>query len=595
MSASNQKKLRKVQAEAYMTERQRKEAEDQKKLKAYTLTFWVVLALCVCIVIGAVVSNPIKNVVYTNTEAVTIGSHTLNAVTVNYFYIDAVNNYVSQYSSYISYILSTTTPLDKQVADKETGATWADQFLDMAFDSMKSTYALYDLAIEKGHKLTEDEQKSVDTVMSNLSLYAQIYGYKNTDAYLRDVYGNGATAESYKAYYETSAIADSYYNAYSDSLEYDADTLRAYEKGSLHDYNSYTYATYYLSAAKFYEGGTKDDKGNMTYTDEEKAAAAERAQKVANAIAAKDFETLKEFLTLPEKDEDLQKLKDAVALKTVEDFNTIVAALKINAGVKDVKATEYEDTLYSKINSLFKEWIAGIPAKEEDKKDEKASESEDKTEDDKKEDIVYEKREEGQMTVIVNETTTNGKKTVNGYYVVRYESCNTNTFNLKNVRHILIAFEGGKTNSSTGETTYTDAEKNKAKLEAEKLLNEWKNGAKTEDSFADLAAKESDDTGSKKDGGLYEDVYPGEMVEQFEDWCYDAERKVGDTGLVETKYGYHIMFYVGESETNYRDYMISNAKRAEDLEKWHKDLVEAIKFEELNLNYVDTGMIIGSH
>ncbi len=566
MSASNQKKLRKVKAEAYMTERQRQEAQEQKKLKAYTLTFWVVLALCVCIVIGAVVSNPIKNVVYANTDAVTVGDHTLNAVTVNYFYIDAVNNYVNQYSSYISYILSTTTPLNKQVADKETGATWADQFLDMAFESMKSTYALYDLAIEKGHKLSEDEQKSVDTVIQNLELYAQLYGYKNADAYLRAVYGNGASIESYKTYYETSALADSYYNEYSDSLEYDADTLRAYEKNKIHEYSSYTYATYYLSAAKFYEGGTKDDKGNVTYTDEEKAAAADRAQKVANELAAGTYEDL-------------------------EAFNKAIQALKINEGVKDVKATEYEDTLFSSINALFKNWVAGIP-EEEDKKDEKASDSEEKEED---KEIVYEERKEGELTVIVNETTSNGKKVVNGYYVVRFGSCNDNTFKLRNVRHILVAFEGGKTNSSTGETTYTEAEKNTAKLAAEKLLNEWKNGAATEDSFADLATKETDDTGSKNDGGLYEDVYPGQMVEAFEDWCYDAERKTGDTGLVETKYGYHIMYYVGESETNYRDYMVSNAKRAEDLEKWHKDLVEATKLVELKLDYVDMDMIIGSH
>ncbi len=564
MSASNQKKLRKEKAEAYMTERQRIEAQERKKLKAYTTTFWVVLALCVCIVIGAVVSNPIKNVVYTNTEAVTVGSHTLNAVTVNYFYVDAINNYVNQYSSYISYILSTTTPLDEQVADKETGATWADSFLDMAFESMKSTYALYDLAAQNKHKLSEDEQKSVDTVMANLELYAQLYGYKNADAYLRAVYGNGATAESYRAYYETSALADSYYNKYSDELEYDDAALRAYEAKKMHEYNSYTFATYYIAASKFYEGGTKDDKGNMVYTDDEKAAAADRAQKVANELASINYESL-------------------------EKFNEAIVALKMNEGLKDVKATEYTDVLFSSVNSLWRNWVAGIVEKEEDEKDEKESEDEK----DEEEEVTYEERKEGDLTVIANETTSNGKKVVNGYYVVRFERVESNQFALKNVRHILVAFEGGKYNSSTGKTEYTKEEQEKAKLAAEKLYNEWKNGKATEESFADLATKESDDTGSKKEGGLYEDVYPGQMVEEFEDWCYDESRKAGDTGLVKTDYGYHIMYYVGESETTYRDYMISNVMRNEDLEKWHKDLVEAIKLEELNLNYVEMDMIIG--
>jgi hypothetical protein len=35
------------------------------------------------------------------------------------------------------------------------------------------------------------------------------------------------------------------------------------------------------------------------------------------------------------------------------------------------------------------------------------------------------------------------------------------------------------------------------------------------------------------------------MVEEFDAWCFDANRKVGDYGLVKTTYGYHIMFFCG--------------------------------------------------
>ena len=75
MSASNQKKIRKEKAMAYMSERQRKEAEEQKKLKRYTMTFWVVMALCLCIVLTTVMVNPVKNIVYRNTTAITVGEH----------------------------------------------------------------------------------------------------------------------------------------------------------------------------------------------------------------------------------------------------------------------------------------------------------------------------------------------------------------------------------------------------------------------------------------------------------------------------------------------------------------------------------------
>ncbi len=596
MSASNQKKLRKEQRQIYMTERQRIEAEEKKKLKIYTATFWIVLALCVCIVLGTVVSNPIKNVVYKNTQAVTIGDHTLNSVQLNYFYIDAVNNYVNQYSSYISYILDTKTPLDEQIADKTTNATWADTFLNMAFENIKSTYALYDLAVDAGHQLTEDEKKSVDTMFTNLDFYATYYGYSSVNAYLRAVYGNGADEDSYRAYYEVSSIADSYYKAHSEELKdsyKDAD-LRAYEKGKVHEYSSYTFATYYLAANKFYEGGTKDDKGNTTYSAEEKKAGAEKAEKIINAIAAKDFEALKEYLTLPEKEEDLQKLKDAVALNSVEDLNTVVKALAINKG-NTVSASEYDDVLYSSVNSLFRDFVTGKVTEE---KDEKASESEDKKdeeeeEEEEEEEDKYEERKEGDLTVIAKESGSGDSKVTDGYYIVRFEKVDQNIYNLRNVRHILVQYEGGTYNSTTGTTTYTDAEKKKAKDEAQKLLDQWKAGEKTEDSFADLAEKETDDSGSKANGGLYEDVYPGQMVEPFEDWLYDAERKVGDTGLVESTYGVHIMFYVGEADINYRDYMVKNDLLTEDMEEWHDKLVEAIKLTELNRKYVETDMILG--
>ncbi len=564
MSASNQKKLRKEKAAAYMTERQRIEAQEAKKLKAYTTTFWIVLALCVCIVIGAVAINPVKNIIYTNTNAISIGSHTLNSVQLNYFYIDAVNNYVSQYSSYIQYIMSTTTPLDEQVADKNTGATWADTFLDSALETIKSTYSIYDIAMEKGHKLTEDEQNTIDTVFENLALYAKAYGYSNTDAYLRAIYGNGATEESYKAYYTVSVIADSYYSAYSDSLEYEDGDLRAYEKNKLHEYSSFTYSVYKVNPEEFREGGTKDDKGNITYSDEEIAAAVKKAEAAANALAAGEYADL-------------------------EAFNAAIKAMEINKDVKSAEATEYDDVMYSSINSLFRDWIAGI-VEDEDEKDEKASEDE-KDEEEEKE-VTYEERKDGELKVFTEESGTGDNKTVKAYYVVRYESTNDNQFAMKNVRHILVQFEGGKYDSTTGKTTYNETEKNKAKADAEKLLAEWKKGAMTEDSFAELAEKKSADTGSNKNGGLYENVYPGQMVEAFEDWCYAEKRLVGDTGLVETEYGYHIMYFVGDTEQTFRDYMITNAMRNEDMTEWHEALVEAAKLTELNTKNVKMDLII---
>jgi len=111
------------------------------------------------------------------------------------------------------------------------------------------------------------------------------------------------------------------------------------------------------------------------------------------------------------------------------------------------------------------------------------------------------------------------------------------------VRHILIMPQGGTTGED-GQTTYSDAEWAAAEAEANTVLNEWLSKEATEESFAALAQTHSQDPGSASNGGLYEDVYVGQMVEEFENWCFDASRKTGDYGIVKTTYGYHIMYYV---------------------------------------------------
>lgn len=115
-----------------------------------------------------------------------------------------------------------------------------------------------------------------------------------------------------------------------------------------------------------------------------------------------------------------------------------------------------------------------------------------------------------------------------------------------NVRHILI-----KPEQSEDETEISAEAWNEAKEEAEQLLKEWKDGDATEESFADLATEHSTDGGSNTNGGLYEDVYPGQMVDTFNDWCFDSKRKAGDIGIVKTTYGYHIMYYVSATENYY--------------------------------------------
>lgn len=118
------------------------------------------------------------------------------------------------------------------------------------------------------------------------------------------------------------------------------------------------------------------------------------------------------------------------------------------------------------------------------------------------------------------------------------------------VRHILIGVEGETDeNGEYSADAWAAAEET-----ANDLYKEWLTNP-TEDYFAELANAHSTDPGSNTGGGLYDDVYPGQMVETFNDWCFDENRAIGDHGIVETDYGYHIMFFVGVSEN--RQWFIS--------------------------------------
>lgn len=136
---------------------------------------------------------------------------------------------------------------------------------------------------------------------------------------------------------------------------------------------------------------------------------------------------------------------------------------------------------------------------------------------------------------------------------------------LVNVRHILVYPEGADgTNLATQE--FSDEAWAASEKKAQEILDQFLAGDKTEESFAALANEYSEDPGSNTNGGLYENVSEGEMVAAFNDWCFDAARQVGDTGIVKTNYGYHVMYFSGSQTTWQKyarnDYMVENATAA---------------------------------
>lgn len=540
MSASSKKKLRNELEAAKLTERQLAEQKEAKKVKLYTTAFVVVLAaiLVIAITIGVTQFISTSGIREKNTVAMTVGANELSNADLNYYYIDVINNFYSQNGSYASLLgLDVTKPLNEQDYSAETGETWADYFASAAKSNATAVYALCDAAAEAGHTLTEEEAASVDSIISNMELYASMYGYTDIKGYLKAMYGNGATEEGFRKYVEMSTLATSFQNAYTEALTYTDADLRAAEEENFHKYSSFAYNYYYLGTSRFLEGGTTAEDGTTTYSDEEKAAAVAAAEEAAKTLTSAE-------------------------ITTAAELDAAINALPINAEA-EVASTRYEAQAYTSIAADIANWLSDSA------------------------------RKEGDLTYIANTTTdADGNETISGYYVVRYESVNDNSFALKNARHILVSFQGGTTDESTGATVYSEEEKADAKTAAQQLLTEWKAGEATEASFAGLAAEKSDDTGSTANGGLYEDIYPKQMVAAFEDWCYDDSRKPGDTGVVETEYGCHVMYFVGDSSTTYRDFQIRSDLRSNDVTEWYTGIVNSASVTDGDLQYLALDMVL---
>ncbi|MDY4491166.1 MAG: peptidylprolyl isomerase [Candidatus Faecousia sp.] len=546
MSASSKKKLRNSQDGSKLTERQKAEQKEAKKLKLYTAAFVVVLAVLVAAALGVGITQAVSNsgIRERKSVAMTVGDETVSSAEMSYYFSDYCRNYYSQNSTFLQYIMDPTSPLDSQVYNPETGETWADFMLKMAQDNVRSIYALSSAAEAAGHTLSEDEEAGIDDTISTMQLYAQLYGFSDLETYLKAMYGKGSTEESYREYCRRSTLANSYYNAYSESLSYDDAALREAEQDNYDAYSSFTYYSYYLSASKFLEGGTTDENGATTYSDEERAAAEAAAEAAVKTLA------------------------DPETITSPEALDEAIAALSINQGSETpVTSTIYEDKLYTSIDTDVAAWLAGS-------------------------------RKEGDLTAIAKtsvSTDDSGAEvtTVSGYYVVWFISRNDNEEPLDNVRHILVAFEGGTTDSN-GVTTYSDEEKAAALAGAEDILAQWKAGDATEDSFAALAAENTDDTASAETGGLYEDISPASSyVTAFKEWALDSSRKPGDTGIVETEYGYHVMYYCGESALTYRDSMITSDLIEADMEAWYDALLEAWPVTPGETKYLPMDMTLG--
>ena len=167
-------------------------------------------------------------------------------------------------------------------------------------------------------------------------------------------------------------------------------------------------------------------------------------------------------------------------------------------------------------------------------------------------------RKAGDTTVITNDNS-------HCYYVVAFEKRYLDETPSADVRVII------PTEDKTGE----------------EILEEWKNGAATEDSFAELCKKYTQDTSAVENGGLFEQVTKTGMTEELSNWIFDSSRQAGDTVAITVSDTTCVLYYIGQDQPEWK-INIKNTLVSDTMSQHMQDITADVTVEDPKgkLNYL---------
>lgn len=552
----------KTQAEIYREERKErlakaaaKQARKSPKISKTKKVIGKVIAIVIAVAIGLGAIGGILNFFGAPQKAlkVTIGDtdYKFSVAEYNYYYYNTWYNYQNTAYQYESYYgegmgvqllgydykeapseqeynddLAAMTGVTLEDLGNPENPTWADAFKYATISQILQVKFGASKAIENGITLTEEQEKEIDTYIEDARTNAKKYDY-SLDRWLHSQIGKGISEKLVREMQKESYLATAYY----EKLEKDTTNAITDEQVNT-EYKNNT-DLYDIIDARIYTiaAVTANVKGDATA--EEKKAAEEKAAAETKANAEK-------FLAAVTDEESFIKQAQK-AILTADNKST----------VKAEESTLAEKTRYAELESLSEDlakWAYDDTRKVGDK--------------------ATFKNADGSYTVI---------------YMAALAHKDT-SISSSDVRHILVKFDEKKDGNGKA-VALTKDEVAKYKAEAQKILDEF-NKNPTVENFAELTKKYTDDVdseGKPNSDGLYENVADnGQYVEAFTKWAVDSTRKPGDTGIIQTEYGFHVMYYVEANGDAWYE-TVKNAIFAEEYAKVTDDVMSGY-MKEMNLD-----------
>ena len=529
----------KSKAEQYRDERKARIAKSAKKnahsMEARNTAKKVVnkvisIVLCAVIVLGVVafslnyygaLQRVIKIGGVGSDQSVTIAEY-------EYYYMRAYNQvrYQAQYYQYYyqtsnGYDLSLTPEEQTQTTKDADGneITWAEKLHEDTLEIIQLHKAYYNEALKMGLKLTKADEAFIDKQIEDLRDEAKSAGSNSSSSNSENKVTYSLNAYLRKVY--GGSINERFLRkqlkiqvlAQKYLTERTNEIAKDYDQKDIDaEYKKDTTA-YDFATFRAYTFKTTE----LTKEDNETDDALKARQAKANAEVKKNANDFYNAVT-----------NDATFTAKAKELNKDTADYNVD---KETKYSMLKSTAQSTFSEDAAKWLFDSSTKVGSKK-------------------LFSDEENGKYIVVLALSKPHQEQTVTA-------------------RHILF-----QTKDQNSGNDLSEEEIAKKKTQAEDVLKKFNEGDKTEDSFAALANEYNEDTGSSSNGGLYEHIYPGQMVTEFNDWVFDANRKAGDVELVETDYGYHIIYFVAKDGKDYYDSAIRSSKANEDIETETKALQE---------------------
>jgi len=436
--------------------------------------------------------NPASVVATVDGQKISIGMY-------DYYYASIVS-YYEQYASYGYYSLDTTKDYSKQYTTDDDGnkISWQKFFETEALKEVEQITTYYSKALEEGVTLTSAQKKTIEKQISTLKDSAS-QNDVSLDQYIKANFGTYCSEDTIRIMLEQYYLSANYKGKFKSETKVTDNDVDKYYNDHKNDYKKIEF--YYIASP--YDA-TDDNSKNESIKTAEKIMAKMKDKKSVIALVPEVYSSYIDSQVKSSMEKDSTLTEKKAREEAVKSYESNV--------VTTVSGSD------SPFDDKMNTWLFSDDTKVGSKKyyiDEDAK-------------YIYIVLKTSKASVEENETYT--------------------------VRHILVAPESGSnSSSSTSEKTeYTDEQWAAAKKKADSILAKFNKTDKSEYEFAKLAEQYSTDSASTSSGsndsfgGLYESVTLGQMVPDFEKWSIDDSRKYGDTGIVKSDYGYHIMFFIND-------------------------------------------------